>query len=185
MWVVAIGMFHIRNGKFKNIYILNNKPICICITLPFCKLSLMSNLIKDRFSGVLHSLCCDSTSCAASGSLCVHQWEWEGRRVVWNHCGDSCVIMDPQTIPGEQCTGLQCLCSCWIIDAVLLWPQRARRGALRKALEACPAVCCWHLGEELFWYQGDIAHCPFLSSHRGRFLWVSVPGGAVSLLGHW
>lgn len=72
MWVVAIGMFHIRNGngKFKNIYILsNNKPICICIALPFCKLSLMSSLIKDRFSGVLHSPRCDSTSCAASGSL--------------------------------------------------------------------------------------------------------------------
>lgn len=72
MWVVATGMFHIRNGngKFKNTYILsNNKPVCIRIALPFCKSSLMSSLIKGRISSVLHSPCCDSTSCAASGSL--------------------------------------------------------------------------------------------------------------------
>lgn len=54
-----------------------------------------------------------------------------------------------------------------------------------SSLIASSAVYCWHFGEELVWYKGDTAHCPFMNSHRRYFLQVSVPGRAVPLLAHW
>lgn len=97
-------------------------------------------------------------------------WEWLGiiMKIVlsswipWKVSGP----WSPQTILGEHYiwTALSLLL---LNYTVLFWLRHALRDALRKSSESL--LCCLHFGEELVWYEEGIAHCPFMSSHRGHF----------------
>lgn len=91
----------------------------------------------------------------------------------------------PQNILGKQCIWTVLLYSLAELYSAILASASIEAYLKKKTLEASSAVYCWHFGEELVWYKGDTAHCPFMNSHRRYFLQVSVPGRAVPLLAHW
>lgn len=125
----------------------------------------MCSLIKqDRFSDTLCSVCCDITSCVASGSLCCPPMrrstsgtgsESLGRQFC--HHGAPERSQDPG-VPSpyseSSVFGLHYLCSCWV--ALCYFGSACMEGRLKeKRREPCSAADCWHCSEQSVWYEGD------------------------------